>query len=312
MDPLINVVVPVFGIILTGYFAGRLKLLGPDSAAALNRFIFYFALPPALFIFTARAPVEKIFNWPFIGAFVGGSLLTLLIALVVGRLLLRQDVATLAISGFTAVQANVVFMGLPLLLTAYGPSGALPTIIAALCLTILFICGTIAILEVTRASGSWTFRIVAQLLTTVLSNPAVISPLLGILFAMTGLPLPKAVSNYLDLMAAAVGPAALFSLGLSLVDRKVTGDAREVIWLSTLKLVANPILTFVLVTYVFAMDAMWSKTAVILSAMPSGANAYVIAQQYNVRVEIVSSAVVVSTGLSVITISLLLVWLGVG
>jgi malonate transporter and related proteins len=91
---------------------------------------------------------------------------------------------------------------LPLLLTAYGPSGALPTIIAALCLTILFICGTIAVLEVTRASGSWTFRVAAQVATKVFSNPAVISPLLGILFAMTHLPLPKAVSNYLDLMAA--------------------------------------------------------------------------------------------------------------
>ena len=312
MDAIINVVVPVFGVILTGYLAGRLKLLGPESAAALNRFIFYFALPPALFIFTARAPVEKIFNWPFIGAFVGGSLASLLIALVVGRLFFRQDAATLSISGFTAVGANVVFMGLPLLLTAYGTVGALPTIIAALCLTMLFICGTIAILEVTRASGSWSFRVVSRLATAVLSNPAVISPLLGILFATTALPLPKAANNYLDLMAAAVVPGALFSLGLSLVDRNVMGNAMEVIWLSTLKLIVNPILTFVLVTYVFAMDPFWSKAAVILSAMPSGANVYVIAQQYNVHVETVSSAVVASTGLSVITISLLLIWLGVG
>jgi predicted permease len=46
--------------------------------------------------------------------------------------------------------------------------------------------------------------------------------------------------------------------------------------------------------------------------MPTGANAYVVAQQYNVHVETASSVVVVSTGMSVITISLLLVWLGVG
>jgi hypothetical protein len=67
MDALINVVVPVFGVVLTGYLAGRFGVLGADSAAALNRFVFYFALPPALFIYMARAPVEKIFNWPFIG-----------------------------------------------------------------------------------------------------------------------------------------------------------------------------------------------------------------------------------------------------
>ena len=72
MNALINIVLPVFGIILTGYLAGRFEALGPESAAALNRFVFYFAVPANLFVFTARAPIDKIFNWPFIGAFIGG------------------------------------------------------------------------------------------------------------------------------------------------------------------------------------------------------------------------------------------------
>lgn len=167
-------------------------------------------------------------------------------------------------------------------------------------------------MEGARASGSSAFRVAARLAGTVLRNPLVISPLLGILFATTALPLPKAVSNYLDLMAAAVGPGALFALGLSLIDRKLIGNAGEVIWLTALKLIANPILTFALVTYVFAMEPLWSQAAVILSAMPIGANPYIIAQQYNVHVETVSSAIVFSTGLSVFTVSFLLIWLGVG
>lgn len=312
MDALINVVVPVFGVVLTGYFAGRFDVLGLDSAAALNRFVFYFALPPALFIFTARAPVEKVFNWPFIGAFVGGEFATLLIALVVGQLWLHQDLATRTIAGLSAMQASTVYMGLPLMLTAYGADGALPTIVATLCLTLLFISGVVAVLEGTRASEQLTFRMAAQLTGRVLRNPLVVSPLLGILFSAAALPLPKAAGNYLDLMAASVGPAALFSLGLSLIDRKLTGNVGEVIWLSTLKVLINPVVTFALVTYVFAMDPFWSRAAVILSAMPTGANAYVVAQQYNVHVQTTSSVVVVSTAMSVVTISCLLIWLGVG
>ena len=60
--------------------------------------------------------------------------------------------------------------------------------------------------------------------------------------------------NYLDLMAAAVAPAALFALGLSLVGHKLMGNVGEVIWLAMLKAVVNPTLTFLLVAYVFAMD----------------------------------------------------------
>ena len=299
----------VFGIILTGYLAGRLEVLGRDSAAALNRFVFYFALPPALFLAMARAPIDKIFNWPFIGAFVGGSMLTLPIALVVGRFWFRQDVATLSVAGLTAVFGNVFTMGLPLLLTAYGPDGVLPSIVAALSITILFLCGAIAVLEGARATGPAALRVAAG---AVLRNPLVISPLLGIVFAMTALPLPRAASNYLDLMAAAVAPGALFALGLSLIDRKLTGNAVEAIWLTTLKIVVNPILTYALVTYVFVLDPLWSQAAVILSAMPIGTNPYIIAQQYNVHVDTVSSAVVISTALSVVTVSLLLIWLGVG
>ena len=270
MDALINVVLPVFGIILTGYLAGRFEALGPDSAAALNRFVFYFALPAALFVITARAPIDKIFNWPFIGAFVSGALLTRLIALIVGRLWFHHyDVATLSIVGLTAAWGNVGYMGLPLLLTAYGPDGALPTIVSILSVIILFVGGVIAVLESTRASATSPLRIASRLARMLVRNPLVISPLLGILFSMIAFPLPKAVSNYLDLMAAAVAPAALFALGLSLVGHKLISNVGEVIWLAVLKTVVNPILTFALVTNVFIMEPLWSQAAVILSAMPT-------------------------------------------
>ena len=123
MDALINVVVPVFGVVFTGYLAGRSWGTGagsqrlPSTASSSH-----FALPPALFIFMARAPVEQIFNWPFIGAFVGGALAD---AVSLGWSLDDFGYATTwrrsALLASPPLQANAVYMGLPLLLTAYGP-----------------------------------------------------------------------------------------------------------------------------------------------------------------------------------------------
>src|SRR5215471_12144011 len=244
MDALINVVLPVFGIILTGYFAGRFGVLGPDSAAALNSFVFYFALPPALFIFVARAPIDKIFNWPFIGAFVIGSILTLLITLVAGRVWFHHNLATLTVTGLATVWGNSVYMGLPLLLTAYGPDAALPPIIATLIQLLLFLSSAIAVLEALRTSGS-PVQVAAQLFSTLLRNPLVIAPLLGILISASGIHLPKALTNYIDLLAAAVGPAALFAIGLSLIGRKLIGNVVEVMWLAALRVFINPILALI-------------------------------------------------------------------
>src|SRR5262245_41231713 len=295
MDTLINVVVPVFGLILTGYLAGRFEVLGPESAAALTRFVYYFAFPAALFVFSARAPIDKTFNWPFIWAYVCSSLGTLAIAMIIGWLWFRHNIATLSVIGFTAIFGNVVGIGLPLLLTAYGPDGAVPAIVVALVFSVLFISSVIAVLEAAHTSGPSTFRVGAQLTGTLLRNPIVISPVLGIIYSMTALPLPRAVSSYLYLLAAAAGSAALFAVGLSLVGRRLGGNIGEVIWLSVVKAVINPILTFLLVTYVFVMEPLWSEAAVVLSAMPVGTNPYVIAQQYNVHVKTVSPTIVVST-----------------
>ena len=58
MNALLNITLPVFGIIFCGYLAARLKILGPQSSEALNAFVYYFALPAILFVFVARAPVR--------------------------------------------------------------------------------------------------------------------------------------------------------------------------------------------------------------------------------------------------------------
>ena len=50
MDSILNVVLPVFGLVLTGYIAGKIGVLGKASSEALNGFVFYFSLPVLLFL----------------------------------------------------------------------------------------------------------------------------------------------------------------------------------------------------------------------------------------------------------------------
>src|SRR5690606_27894378 len=66
MSAVINVALPVFAIILAGYGSGKLGLLGQASSEALNKFVYWIALPPLLFLAMARAPVAETLNWPFL------------------------------------------------------------------------------------------------------------------------------------------------------------------------------------------------------------------------------------------------------
>ena len=254
METLVQVAFPVFALVLTGYLAGQFGILGAQSAAALNRFVYYFALPPVLFVFTARAPIAEILNWPFIAAFLGGTALTLIVALAGGRFLFGHDTPRLAMHGLTAVFANTAYMGIPLFLTAFGPNGALPAIVGTLVANTVLIGGAIAAMETVRAKGPSLFDILREVTGTLVRNPLLVAPLLGISASLLTLPIPKPVGNYLDLLAAAAGPAALFALGLSLVGRRLTAGIGEVSWLVILKLGLQPVLTFILVRWVFNVE----------------------------------------------------------
>ena len=142
-------------------------------------------------------------------------------------------------------------------------------------------------------------------------NPLFIATMLGIMFSVFQIPIHRSASNLMDMLSATAGPAALFALGLSLIGHSILGNIYETIWASVLKLIAQPLFTFILATEVFYLSPFWSASVVILSAMPVGSTAYLIGQQYGVAERVSSATVAVSTAGSVVTLTALMIYYGV-
>lgn len=51
MDAVLNVALPVFAIMATGWLTGHFGLLGPQGSETLNRFVYYAALPTGGLVF---------------------------------------------------------------------------------------------------------------------------------------------------------------------------------------------------------------------------------------------------------------------
>lgn len=306
MDAVLNVGLPIFALTFVGYLAAWRKLLGAASTEALNRFVYYFALPALLFVTMFRVPIGVILNGPYLAAYLGGLIATLLAGLVANRLYFRCGTADFAVQIFTAVYANVGYMGIPLCLMAWGQEGLPPAIVATIVTaSLLFACAVIAIESELRA-GSGLHASAAGVLRVLLRNPLLIAPLLGMAWSASGVPLPSAIRLFCELLGGAAGPCALFALGLFLAGQSLREDLKPVGWLVFLKLLVMPLVTWLLAFHVFPVEPIWAKAAVLLNALPAGAGAFVLAQQYNIRVARVSSVILISTALSVATISYLL------
>ncbi|HLB81097.1 MAG TPA: AEC family transporter [Dongiaceae bacterium] len=312
MGAILNVVLPVFAIVLAGYLGGRTKLLGEPSSEALNRFVYYVALPALFFVSMARVPVAAIFNWPFLAAYCGGVVATAGLAVAVARLVFPNRLAALGLHGLSATFANTGYMGIPLLVTAFGEVAALPAIIATVLNGAVVMAIGIMIVELDLSRGGGAASIVADVARGVARSPLVLSALAGIAVSSLGLPLPPALATFCDLLGAAAPPCALFAIGLFMVGRSITAGAGEIAWVVALKLVAQPLVTWGLAIPLLGMDRLWAASAVTLAALPTGTLVFVLAQQYGIYTQRATAAILVSTVLSVVTLSALFAWLGTG
>jgi len=62
-----------------------------------------------------------------------------------------------------------------------------------------------------------------------------------------------------------------------------------------------------LTLFVFSPEPLWAVVAVLMAGMPVGANAFVIAGHYGVRLENALAAIVVTTAVSLVSPSLMLI-----
>ena len=118
-----------------------------------------------------------------------------------------------------------------------------------------------------------------------------------------------------DTIAETLGQAALpcatFDMGASLAQYRIAGSLAESGVLIGLKIVIHPLLVWLLATQVFDVAPLWVSVAVVMAALPTGVNAYLFAERYGTGIAQAATAVLVSTGITIGTLSLLLLVLGV-
>jgi malate permease and related proteins len=113
-----------------------------------------------------------------------------------------------------------------------------------------------------------------------------------------------------DLVGEAAVPLLLIILGLQLAETGWIGEAPKVALATGLRLGLSVPLALLL-AHLLGLNELSTKLAVMLTSMPTAVNMTILAIEFNVRPRFVSSVVVVSTVASVLSLTLILVLLGV-
>ncbi|MGN8552008.1 UNVERIFIED_CONTAM: AEC family transporter [Microbacterium sp. SLM126] len=277
--------------ILLGWVLGRIDLLGEHGRPVLARLTFFVLSPFLLFVVLAQADVRTLFSALLPVSAIAAVTIIALYTLV-ARFAWKRSIGETVIGALSAGQVNSNNIGIPLSLYLLG-SAAYPAPVILLQL-LVFTPITMAILDAVTFGRATLWRSIVRTAT----NPIVVGSVLGTVVSVTGLELPAVVMDPAMLIANACVPILLISYGISLHGQRVlapSGRRKDVVLATVLKLIAMPVLAWVVAEFVFGLDAHDVLIVVVLAALPTAQNVFNYSQRYDVGETISRDTVFLTT-----------------
>ena len=303
----IDLALPFFGLIGLGFICGRMFDFGEEALAWMNVYIIYAALPSLMFTLVSRTPFGELLNFRFVLCTAGATMTAFALAFAIGMRATR-DMAQATIQALLGGYANIGYMGPGLTLATLGAASAAPTALIFVGDTIVLFSAVPILMAISSGDESALGRTILRVVARVLTNPFNLSVFVAVLFVFLSLHLPAPVEKMTVMLSGSAAPAALFALGVTVALRPVRRIAPELPFLLAVKLVGHPLIVYLYLSLIGGFDRIWVLTAVLMASLPPALNVFVMASQYRVYVERASSAILIGTLASVLTVTGLL-WL---
>ncbi|MBZ9993622.1 AEC family transporter [Mesorhizobium sp. BH1-1-4] len=306
MSDVVGLVLPFFGLIFVGFLVARITRQPLEALGWMNTFIVYVALPALFFQLLAKTPFENLTEWRFIFGSVVSTYLIFSLMFVGSVLLSRGEIAQSTIKALAAAYGNIGYMGPGLALLAFGEEAAVPVALIFCFENIMHFAIAPMMMALSGAEKTAPSRLVLGVLRKIVLHPFIIATALGVGAAYIGFRPPVAADRFLEYLSRAAAPCALFAMGVTLALRPLNRVPHEVGAIAVLKLILHPLLCYVMLSWIGNFSGTWVFSAVLLAALPTATNVFVIAQQYGVWVQRASASILITTCLSVATVTGLL------
>src|SRR5919112_3212853 len=207
MLDLFAIVLPVFGLIGIGYVARQTGFVSERVGEGLSEFVFTLSLPCLIFRTLVRAEIPTVQPWGYWISYFAGVAVVWFLATILGRRFFGLRGVSGVVAGFSAGQANTIFVGIPMILKAYGDEGAVPLfLLIAVHLPVTMTLATIL------AEGRQASPVIV--LRRLFTHPIVVGILAGSACRPIAAHVPAPAWQVLDLLARAAGPCGLISMGI--------------------------------------------------------------------------------------------------
>jgi predicted permease len=288
--------------VFIGFACGKLKAIPESGLAWMSFFVFYIALPPLFYRILATTPLEQLNRLGFVFATTLSTYIAFALSFV-AAVALRSRLTEATIAGLAGGYGNIGYMGPGLAFSTLGAQAAAPVALI-FCFDHLLLFSLVPLLMAlagTERKGA--LATAREVVKRIVTHPLMVASALGALSAALRFEPPVALDKLLQLLQSAAAPSALFTLGVTVALRPLEKMPWEVPLLVAIKLIAHPAIVLGMLLLLGPFDPLWMAAAVLMAALPPALNVFVFARQYESWVPQASSAVMIGTLVSVLTLT---------
>jgi predicted permease len=303
MTNIVTTIIPIFAVIILGWFARRKGFIPQEFLEPANRLVFYLAIPAMIFREISRASLKTRFNIKVLVITLVALLIVFAISWGAGFIhRLRRNRMGSYIQ--TACHGNLGYIGLAVAYYYLGTEGLVrASIIAGFVMILQNFLSVVALQLYSDSMETKGDGLV--MVWKILGNPVIVSAMAGILFSLAEIPIPTVIDRSLNILSELALPLALLIIGASLTFELMRLSIGAIFSSSALKLVLLPSAGFALYR-LFGIAPNDYLPGLILLASPTATVSYVMAKEMGGDSDFAVAAISTSTLLSAVTFS---VWL---
>ncbi len=279
-------------MIIVGMLLKKFNILEESHSAILSKIVLNISLPALIFLNVSTADIggEMIFL-PIIA--FGFSLICMAIAFIYSKIRGYSKVKTWTIIILLAMM-NTAFIGYPIVLGVFGDEGFVNAIFYDMGIALILV--FFGVILSTMFGGDRK---------EVIKNGLSFVPLWAIVFAIIfnvfNVQIGYVLENSLNYLGESAIPLIMLSLGLTINFNEFRDYLSDTVFLTLSRLIISPVILYAILSGI-GCGGLLLQVSVLESAMPTAMNALVLAINYDLEVELVSSVIFVTTILSLLTL----------
>ena len=300
----LNSTMPVFLLVVLGYFFHRIGWIDDLFASRLNTFTFRVALPFKVFLDLAVIDFAEAWNLKFVGFCFVVTLLSILIAVLIA--LLWKDRSILGEFVQATYRSSAAILGIAFITNIYGNSGMAPMMIIGS--VPLYNVMAVLVLALMKPDGEGLSRdTIKKTFRGILTNPILIGIEAGLVWSALSLPMPSILQKLVSNVGSCATPMGLMAMGATFEFSKAFGRLKPALVASAMKLMGFGIL-FVPLAISMGFRNQELVAIIVMLGSATTVSSYVMARNMGHEGTLSASVVTITTLFAAVTLTFWL-WL---